>query len=52
MRKITILLIASLLAMLAACDMETADSSLHGKWTAFGGLSLEFTTGRYTDTAR
>ena len=50
MRKITILLIASLLALLAACDMETADSSLHGKWTAFGGLSLEFTTGRYTKT--
>ena len=50
MRKITIaLLIASLLSLLVTgCDMESASSELHGKWIAYGGLSLEFTTGRYT----
>ena len=44
------LLTAFLLLPVTGCDLETAGSDLHGKWIAYGGISLEFTTGRFIKT--
>jgi len=41
------LLTAFLLLPVTGCDLETAGSDLHGKWSTYGGVSLEFTTGRF-----
>jgi len=46
----TVLLLTCLLftGLVAGCDLPEANGELHGKWVAHGGLSLEFTTGRFT----
>ena len=33
--------------LLPGCELENADSEIHGRWISFDGLSFEFTTGRY-----
>jgi len=44
------LLVVLLLPLISGCDLETADSTLHGRWLTYGNGSLEFTSARYTLT--
>jgi hypothetical protein len=49
-KLVTALLLTCLLltGLIISCDLQEASGELHGKWVAYGGLSLEFNNGRFT----